>query len=95
MGLPGPEGLHYIGRVGTGFTTAILADLFHRLATLSRATSPFVDVPGLDARDAHWVAPELVGEVVFAEWTIDDRLRHPAWRGLRPDKTPDQVTRES
>jgi len=95
MGLPGPEGLHYIGRVGTGFSTAILADLFHRLATLSRARSPFLDVPRLDALDAHWVAPDLVGEVVFAEWTPDGKLRHPAWRGLRPDKTPGQVTRES
>jgi bifunctional non-homologous end joining protein LigD len=88
-------GLHYIGRVGTGFTAAILADLFARLTASSRPSSPFVDVPRSDARDAHWVAPDLVGEVVFAEWTPDGRLRHPAWRGLRPDKTPDQVTRES
>ena len=95
MGLPTPDGLHYIGRVGTGFTTAILADLFNRLATSSRPTSPFIDVPHSDTLDAHWVAPDLVGEVVFAEWTPDGRLRHPAWRGLRPDKTPDHVTRES
>jgi bifunctional non-homologous end joining protein LigD len=95
MGLPGPGGLHYIGRVGTGFSTAILADLVRRLATLRRATSPFVDVPRADALDAHWVTPDLVAEVVFAEWTPDGKLRHPAWRGLRPDKTPDQVTRES
>jgi bifunctional non-homologous end joining protein LigD len=95
LGLPTPDGLRYIGRVGTGFTAAILADLFDRLARSSRATSPFVDVPRADASDANWVTPDLVGEVVFAEWTPDGRLRHPAWRGLRPDKTPDQVTRES
>ena len=95
LGLPVADGLHYIGRVGTGFTAAILAELFARLARSSRPSSPFVDVPQSDARDAHWVAPDLVGEVVFAEWTPDGRLRHPAWRGLRPDKTPDQVTRES
>ena len=95
MGLPSPEGLHYIGRVGTGFSTAILADLFDRLARSRRQSSPFIDVPRVDAADAHWVTPDLVGEVVFAEWTPDGKLRHPAWRGLRPDKTPDQVTRET
>jgi bifunctional non-homologous end joining protein LigD len=36
-----------------------------------------------------------VGEVVFSEWTRDGRLRHPAWRGLRPDKSPGEVIRES
>jgi bifunctional non-homologous end joining protein LigD len=95
LGLPGPDGLHYIGRVGTGFSNAALADLFERLARSGRAGTPFLDVPRADASDAHWVNPDLVGEVVFAEWTDDGRLRHPAWRGLRPDKTPDQVTRES
>jgi bifunctional non-homologous end joining protein LigD len=33
--------------------------------------------------------------VTFGEWTRDGRLRHPAWRGLRPDKSPDEVTRET
>jgi bifunctional non-homologous end joining protein LigD len=93
LGLPTPEGLHYIGRVGTGFNAAMLADLSSRLNP--RETSPFTDVPRPDARDALWVTPDLVGEVAFAEWTTDGRLRHPAWRGLRPDKRPDQVVRES
>jgi bifunctional non-homologous end joining protein LigD len=52
-------------------------------------------VPAADARLAHWVSPEVVGEVRFAEWTRDGRLRHPAWRGLRPDKSPEDVVRES
>ena len=46
-------------------------------------------------KDAQWVTPKLVGEVAFAEWTRDGRLRQPAWRGLRSDKTKDQVVRES
>jgi bifunctional non-homologous end joining protein LigD len=95
LGLPGPDGLHYIGRVGTGFTATTLADLLDRLQTSSTTTSAFLDIPAADARDAHWVAPDLVGELAFAEWTPDGRLRQPAWRGLRPDKTPDQVVRES
>jgi len=52
-------------------------------------------VPTADARGAHWVRPELVGEVEFAEWTGPGRLRQPSWRGLRPDKRADQVVRES
>ena len=41
------------------------------------------------------LASELVGEVVFSEWTSDGRLRQASWRGLRPDKRPDEVVRES
>ena len=63
--------------------------------TVAAGHSPLGDgVPSADARGAHWVRPELVGEVRFTEWTRDGRLRHPAWRGLRPDKDPDQVVHE-
>jgi bifunctional non-homologous end joining protein LigD len=73
----------------------VLADLWARLQSLAPAGSPFTsDVPAKDAKDAHWVRPELVGEVAFGEWTPDGRLRHPAWRGLRPDKDPGAVVRE-
>ncbi len=95
VGLPSPRGLRYIGRVGTGFADRDLIDLAERLAKLGRSTTPFVDVPHADARDAHWVSPTLVGEVEFAEWTAGDRLRQPSWRGWRPDKSPGEVARES
>jgi bifunctional non-homologous end joining protein LigD len=45
-------------------------------------------------RDAHWVEPDLVGEVAYAVWTTDGRLRHPAWRGVRDDLEPDDVVVE-
>jgi ATP-dependent DNA ligase len=65
------------------------------LRPLERPTSPFDDpVPPRHARDAHWVSPELVGEVAFTEWTDDNLMRHPSWRGLRPDKEPREVHRE-
>ncbi|MGW5517320.1 non-homologous end-joining DNA ligase [Nocardia africana] len=79
--------LVYIGNVGTGFTQAMLDDLQARLRPLRRQT-PTVAAP---VKDAIWVEPELVGEVSFTERTGDGRLRHPSWRGLRPDKTPDEV----
>jgi bifunctional non-homologous end joining protein LigD len=95
LGVPTPEGLRYVGQVGTGFTDAMLRDLAERLRRIARKTSPFSpDVPRTDARDAQWVRPQLVGEVSFSEWTGDSRLRHPSWRGLRPDKGPDEVVFE-
>jgi bifunctional non-homologous end joining protein LigD len=97
LGIPrGEAGLVYAGKVGTGFTDSALRDLQRQLGPLEVSDSPFVGrVPAADARAAHWVRPEVVGEVRFGEWTRDGRLRHPAWRGLRPDKSPAEVVRES
>jgi bifunctional non-homologous end joining protein LigD len=95
LGIPGPDGLVYVGKVGTGFRDVDLDEIAEVLRPLARKTSPFVDVPRPDARDAHWVTPAQVGEVEFAEWTDDGRLRQPSWRGWRPDKEPGQVVRES
>lgn len=95
LGIPGKDGLGYVGKVGTGFTDDALAVLADLLSPLERKTTPFHDIPRTDARDAQWVRPSLVGEVAFSEWTGDGRLRHPAWRGLRPDKSAVDVIRES
>ena len=95
VGVPRDGALVYAGRVGTGFSAATLADLLRRLRRLERATSPFgADLPRVDSRGAVWVTPRLVGEVAFGEWTPDGRLRHPSWRGLRPDKSPADVAPE-
>ncbi len=94
MGVPTEAGLHYVGRVGSGFKDRQLDDIQVKLDKLSRKTSPFFDVPREDARDAHWVTPSLVGEVTYGELTEPGRLRHPVWRGLRPDKSPDEVVWE-
>lgn len=87
--------LRYVGRVGTGFTDRMLRDLLARLAPLRVDDAPLDGVPAADASDALWVRPELVGEVEFANWTPDGVLRHARWRGLRPDKSPDEVVVES
>ncbi|MEV5414293.1 non-homologous end-joining DNA ligase [Thermopolyspora sp. NPDC052614] len=87
--------LRYAGHVGTGFTDATLRRLEEILRPLERPVSPFDEpVPREFARDAHWVEPRIVGEVQYAEWTDDFRLRHPSWRGLRDDKIPRAVARE-
>ena len=95
LGVPTPDGhgLRYVGQVGTGFTDEALRSITARLQGLVRSTSPFVTpVPPDRARGATWVEPELVGEVIFREWTPDGRMRLPSWRGLRSDKTPADVS---
>jgi bifunctional non-homologous end joining protein LigD len=96
LGIPGEDGLTYAGRVGTGFTEDALADLARRLKPLERRTSPFASqVPSIPTSTVTWVRPTLVGEEQFGEWTREGRLRHPVWRGLRPDKRAEDVVRES
>lgn len=94
VGIPGPDGLRYAGRVGSGFGEQTLARLSALLEPLRGETDPFVGVPAADARDAEWVHPELVAEVEFAEFTPGGILRQARWRGLRPDKDPGDVVRE-
>ncbi|HWA53597.1 MAG TPA: non-homologous end-joining DNA ligase [Solirubrobacterales bacterium] len=84
--------LRYAGKVGTGFTERVLADLGARLERLRTDRSPFSD--GGLPREARWVRPELVGQFGFSEWTGDGKLRHPRYLGLRDDKRPREVVRE-
>ncbi len=87
--------LAYAGAVGTGFTGAMLRDLQARLDAVARVDPPLSGVPRDHARGTRWVEPTLVGEVTFRNWTPDGRLRHPSWRGLRPDKAPADARRIS
>lgn len=90
------HGLRYAGNVGTGFTEATLADLQARLGAIGQQQCPLRTEPARSAvGSTRWVAPQLVGEVAFSEWTQDGRMRHPSWRGLRPDKAPSDVRVES
>ncbi|MGV1087718.1 MAG: non-homologous end-joining DNA ligase, partial [Mycobacterium sp.] len=92
LGIPEDGGLRFIGRVGTGFTEKELTKLKGILAPLHTAASPFHPaLPRIEARGVTYVRPELVGEVRFGEMTSDGHLRHPSWRGLRPDKDPGEV----
>ncbi|HNM84586.1 MAG TPA: ATP-dependent DNA ligase [Mycobacterium sp.] len=96
MGIPGDGGLDFVGRVGTGFTEKELTKLKGTLAPLETSESPFNKrLSRLDAKNVTFVRPELVGEVRYGEWTGDGHLRHPSWRGLRPDKAPADVVREN
>jgi bifunctional non-homologous end joining protein LigD len=96
IGVHGADGLDYAGHVGTGFTQPTLAMLGEKLAPLRRATSPFAaPVPPEHARSAVWAEPRLVIEVAFGGWTSAGVMRAASYKGLRADKEPDEVVRET
>lgn len=86
------EPLVYAGKVGTGFSNETLIDLAKKLGELEIEAPAVEGAPRL--RDATWVEPRLVAEVRFSEWTSEGALRHPAFQGLRLDKSASEVVRE-
>ena len=95
--------LQSAGNVGTGWDAATGVELRKRLAKLEVPASPFAGAKAKPGRwsakrpagEEHWVKPQLVAEVSFAEWTPDGQVRHPVFRGLRSDKPAHSITRES
>ncbi|WP_370949754.1 DNA polymerase ligase N-terminal domain-containing protein [Amycolatopsis sp. cg5] len=92
LGIPHGDALRYVGNVGAGFSENDLVQLTGRLKRSERKSSPFHAVPPGQARDAHWVTPRLVGEVVFTGWTKAGCVRTPRWRGLCPGREAGEVT---
>jgi len=87
------DDLVYAGKVGTGFSGAVLRDLLGRLQPLEVDESPCT-AGALPRKAVHWARPELVAEVAFTEWTTAGQLRHPRYLGLRTDKSAKDVVRE-
>ena len=98
--------LLFAGKVGTGFSTKLLASLHKQLQAEERDGCPFVDLPSKHGgqwvqgitpammRKMHWVNPVFVCQVKFAEWTRDAKLRQPVFLGMREDKAAKDVKRE-
>ena len=84
------EDLIYRGKVGTGFDSEDLDRLGSKLDRIERKTPP-LDVPKAEARKAHWVTPNLVAEIAYAELTAEGRVRHASFLGLRQDKEAKDV----
>jgi len=85
--------LQYAGDVGTGFSNADLKRLRKTLDTMVRSRSPFAAGTKFEGKP-QWVAPTLVAEVAFGEWTRAGRIRHAVFRGLRDDKDAGAIVRE-
>jgi bifunctional non-homologous end joining protein LigD len=96
LGVNEDDALRYVGKVGTGFDARSRRELLAALRPLGSAETPFDPASGPAAGDGvHFVEPRIVGEVSYGEWTAAGHLRHTSWRGLRIDKQPAEVSRES
>ena len=89
------DDLVFAGKIGTGFDTKLLLDLRAQLDALEIEKTPFTRAVGLPRLRAHWVRPEIVVQVAFIEWTVNGKLRHPRLIGVRTDKLPRDVVRET
>jgi bifunctional non-homologous end joining protein LigD len=76
--------LHYVGKVGTGFDESTLAALYRRFQPLVRSQTALLDPPR--AKGVVFLAPKLVAQISYQEWTADKKLRQPVFLGLRDDK---------
>jgi bifunctional non-homologous end joining protein LigD len=98
--------LEFVGKVGTGFNAALLRSLHAAFKKIARDQCPFANLPEkrqgrwgqgvtrAEMKRCHWIAPTMVCQVKYAEWTRDDRLRQPVFLGLREDKDAREVVRE-
>jgi DNA ligase D-like protein (predicted ligase) len=99
--------LHFAARVRAGFIPATRRDVYEQLKGLKITKCPFANLPqkepgrwgqGLTAgkmKSCVWLKPETVVRIDFAEWTSGDHLRHPKFAGLRDDKDPKKVLKET
>ncbi len=95
LGIYKNDKLTYIGNCGTGFSNQEQKDLFKKLKPLETKKSPFNKKINLKGRVPHWVKPLLICEVKFSDWTKQQIMRHPVYKGLRTDKTNSEIYEET
>lgn len=86
--------LIYNGNVGTGFTAKLLKEIYQLLMDNQTSTMPFKVHPP-KYKKITWVKPVLVAEVEFTEFTQDNIVRHPSFKGIRQDKKANEICIET
>jgi bifunctional non-homologous end joining protein LigD len=95
LGIFEGEKFRHVGRVGTGFSEAMIGRLYEKLDSIRLSASPFEgNLTPTEARHVRYVRPELVAEIEFRAWTANGHLRHASFRGLREDKPARDIVRE-
>ena len=95
LGVQGPNGLEFMGRLGSGFTVRRITEMAKTLSALVLDAQPFAKDPSRAAGSGvHWVRPEIVVEVAYLGITSDGLLRHPSFVGVREDKQAKDVRLE-
>ncbi len=84
--------LRHAGQVGSGIDRRRRRELLEAMEPIRREDPPLADPPRLPT--ARWVEPRIVISAEFAEWTSDELLRQPAFKGVVIDRDPAQVVRE-
>jgi bifunctional non-homologous end joining protein LigD len=82
------HGWSYAGRVGSGFTDKLIAELLKRIGKAG-GRQPSVHVPAevdADLRQAKWFEPMFVVEVFIRGIGNTGVLRQPSLKAIRPDK---------
>ena len=96
LGYHGNGNLTYAGRVGTGWSQEQARSLRDDLEKISAAKPQFdKPLPAGTEKGVRWVEPCLVCEIEYRGWTKDKLLRAAAFKGLRDDKTADEILLEA
>ncbi|MDQ6609994.1 MAG: DNA ligase D [Bacteroidota bacterium] len=105
MGIMEGKDFRFITPVGTGFTRKMQEEILKKLKPYETQHCPFSTVPEYNKPSRFrpnppkaivtWVKPKVVAEISYRELTPNKAIRHPSFRGLRPDKKPSQVVWEA
>lgn len=96
LGVYAGDELVYAGRAGTGISESDMKVLEEKFENFKRIDAPFIIAPDTRPKEKiTWLKPELVAEIKFAEWTKDNLLRQASFKGMRTDKTPKDIKRET
>lgn len=78
-----------------GFAESTLATNLQKLQLLEQKKVPVKSpLKGVDARGIHWLKPELLAEVMFAQITSDAVVLHAVFHGIRTDEPAKDSTVE-